>query len=63
MKEKRFYLVNVDNTELNVVNCSDEDFITEAEKQGKVYTESGFVEAFNNEYVNSFADQLRIIEV
>lgn len=34
---KRYYIVDVDETELDTINCTNEEFITEAEKQGTVY--------------------------
>lgn len=65
-KEKRFYLVNVDNTdeETNFMFCSDEEFMIEAENQGTVFTEQGFVNAFNkDDGIASFSQYLRVFEV
>jgi len=65
-KEKRYYLANPDNCEddnLCLNSCSDEEFITEAENHGTVYTEQNFVVAFNEGYVSSETQFLRIIEV
>lgn len=65
-KEKRFYLVNVDNTdeETNFMSCSDEEFMIEAENQGTVFTEQGFINAFNkDDGIASFSQYLRVFEV
>jgi len=65
MKEKRFYLVNVNNTVdlIDEYKLSDEDFMSEAERQGTVYTQDSFVEAFNDNYVSADTQYLRIIDV
>lgn len=51
MKEKRYYLVDGNETlnDFDYLNCSDEEFIVEAECQGYVFSEDGFVNTFNNE--------------
>lgn len=62
--EKRFYLIPHDmETGIDLINCSNEEFITLAEEQGKVYLSDGFVSDFNNEEINSTTDQLRIIDM
>jgi hypothetical protein len=66
MKEKRYYLISPDDLEdedIIILDLDDEGFITEAERQGNVYTESGFVDAFNTEEVSCFTLYLRVIEV
>lgn len=48
--KKRYYIINVDlieNDEIDLKGMSDETFMTLAEEQGTVYTQDGFVEAFN----------------
>ena len=67
--EKRFYLISEEdltNTEYegqDVFRYDDEMFQTLAENVGRVYTQKGFVEAFNREEINTAIDQLRIIDV
>jgi hypothetical protein len=65
MKEKRFYLI--DNSQVvedvDVLNLTNEKFIREAERQGTVYTQDSFVEAFNDNYVSADTQYLRIIDV
>lgn len=77
MKEKRFCLIDfqkcrsrrkwipVGLTELisPILKLSDKKFMNLAEKQGTVYTEQGFVDAFNLKYIYLPCSVLRIIEV
>ena len=65
MKEKRYYLIDCNETEIEspLADLSDDEFMTEAENQGNVYTESSFVDAFNDECVSCFILCLRVIEV
>lgn len=60
---KRYYLVDVSLLDDFNPYCSDEEFMTIAEEQGSVYSEDGFVSAFNNEEINEVNSFLRIIEV
>ncbi len=50
--EKRFYIINdhCDNYQFDcsAKNLTDEEFMLEAEKQGTIYSEKGFVELFND---------------
>ena len=66
--ELRVFLINYDkNSETfdNIKNPSDEDFMTEAELQGTVFTLEGFVRNFNSSYseINQETDSIRIIPV
>jgi hypothetical protein len=64
--ETRVYVIDVDDDrveDVDVPTLTDEEFIFEAEEQGKVYTLTGFAEAFNNEEINSHTDFIRFIEV
>ena len=65
MKEKRYYLIDCNETEIEspLADLSDDEFMTEAENQGNVYTESSFIDAFNDESVSCFILYLRVIEV
>lgn len=63
-KETRVYLIN--NEECNVPNdeiksMSDDDFMTEAEKQGYVYTLKGFEGNYNSNFIDSTKTHIRII--
>ena len=66
--EPRVFLINYDKnsgTFDNLHNPSDEDFMTEAELQGTVFTLEGFVKNFNMSYseINQETDSIRIIPV
>ena len=66
--EPRVFLINYDKnsgTFDNLHNPSDEDFMTEAELQGTVFTLEGFVKNFNMSYseINQETDTIRIIYV
>ena len=61
MKETRIYLVNVEKTHYDVTKMNNEDFMTEAERQGSVYSLKRFEKDFNEEVVNSYTDIIRII--
>jgi hypothetical protein len=66
--EQRVFLINYDkNSEAfdNIHNPSDEDFMTEAELQGTVFTLEVFVKHFNMSYseINQETDSIRIINV
>jgi hypothetical protein len=67
MKEVRVYLINLHDCRVkdmdNILELTDEEFMFEAEEQGKVYSLKGFQKAFNLEEVNIATDQMRIIEV
>lgn len=63
MKEIKVYLVDlyeVRHTQ-KPRDWSNEKFITEAEKQGTVYTLQGFVNAYNEDEVNQNNTVIRII--
>ena len=63
MKEIKVYLVDlyeVRHTQKQR-DWSNEKFITEAEKQGTVYTLQGFVNAYNEDEVNQNNTVIRII--
>ena len=60
---RRYYLVNVDDTNINFINSSKEEFISESERQGLVYTSKGFQDSFNDEEIHSAVHQLRIYTV
>lgn len=59
---KRFYLVNTEETDLDVIGCSNEEFINEAEEQGIIYENlDTFVRDFNHQYFSTETHQLRVI--
>jgi hypothetical protein len=66
-KEIRVYVINSHDERVedinNINDLTDEEFIFEAEEQGRVYTVNGFQEAFNGEEINSEIDFIRFIEV
>jgi len=60
---KRFYLVNVEETEIDVIGCSDKQFKEESLKQGNFYeSEDAFSEDFNKEIFSTATHQLRILK-
>lgn len=61
--ETKVYVVNTNDYEFDDSprTWDDEKFMTEAEKQGSVYSLKGFQEAFNDEEINSAVDIIRII--
>jgi len=60
--ETRVYVVDSYNEDYAPI-MNDDDFMTLAEEQGRVYTLLTFQEAFNNEDVSSSTDVIRIIDV
>ena len=64
--ETRVYLIDSSDErveDISIIDLTNEEFIFEAEEQGKIYTLDGFAIAFNNEEINSNTDFIRIIEV
>ena len=62
------YLINIENVSKDtedkawsVEGLSDEEFMTEAERQGNVYSVEGFEKAFNDMEINTFTDVIKII--
>ena len=63
MKETRVYVLDLETVE-NYEDCiSDEKFIELAENRGTVYSLGGFQSAFNDQYINTSTDIIRILEV
>lgn len=64
--ETRAYVINVEHErvqDMDVMDFTDDEFITEAETQGRVYTLAGFQKAFNDNEINSFTDVILFREV
>ena len=64
--ETRVYVVDTEDERMNDVyweELTNEEFMFEAEEQGRVYTLDGFTKAFNSEEVNTTTDAIRFIEV
>ena len=59
--EIRVYVVDVDDNNYNGDETSDEDFMTMAEADGRVYSLDGFQNAFNFGEVNTNIDFIRFI--
>jgi hypothetical protein len=61
--EKRAYVISVDAMEGEKFyhELTDEEFMDEAEKQGRVYTLLGFQGAFNDSQINTEVDVIRIL--
>jgi|TARA_R100000084_G_C4610324_1_gene127762 hypothetical protein len=64
----KVYLINIENVSKDtedkawsVEGLSDEEFMTEAERQGNVYSVEGFEKAFNDMEINTFTDVIKII--
>lgn len=66
-KEVRVYVVNTIDERVSDIDSftdlTDEEFMFEAEEQGRVYTLEGFQRAFNFNEVDSQIDLIRFIEV
>lgn len=60
MEEKKFYLVQCENTS-NIWLLSDKEFKKIAEDEESVFTQEEFVQAFNEEDISSDTQILRII--
>ena len=62
-KETKVYLVDGNNMISNkgFEEMTDEEFMTESESQGSVYSLKGFQRAFNEEEVNVNTDVIKII--
>lgn len=60
--ETRVYVLDTQE-HLNDLAYTDEQFIEQAEQDGRVYTLQGFQEAFNLEEINSTIDVIRFISV
>ena len=61
--ETRVYVVDMNDNNFDGDNTTDEEFMTLAEENGRVYTLDGFQEAFNFEEINSSIDVIRFISV
>jgi len=65
MEDIRIYGVNIYNYDLiediNLLECSNEEFITLAEQMGLVWTLKGFQEDFNNDDIIAQALFIRIL--
>ena len=61
--ETRVYVVDLNDNDFDGDNTTDEEFMTLAEENGRVYTLDGFQEAFNFEEINSSIDVIRFITV
>ena len=61
--ETRVYVVDMNENDFDGDNTTDEEFITLAENNGRVYTLEGFQQAFNFEEINSSIDVIRFISV
>ena len=64
--ETRVYVINTNDErvdDVDVQELTNDEFMFEAEEQGRVYTLDGFTKAFNSEEVNTSTDVIRFIEV
>ena len=64
--EPRVYVIDTNDErvdDIDLLELTDEEFMFEAEEQGRIYTLEGFTEAFNLEEINSSLDVIRIIQV
>jgi hypothetical protein len=67
-KERRYFLIDLSviSPELedrSILKLSDEEFMTESEKQGLTYSEESFINCFNASEGMSINSFLRIINV
>ena len=59
---KRIYGIEIDDTEIDYINCTDKQFIEEAETHGLVWEDiSLFLSQLNNEDINTNYIQFRYI--
>ena len=65
MTETRVYVVNQEDSEKEVLNLTDEEFMEIAERWGRVYSLQGFQETFNSQKdeVSHSEDFIRFINV
>lgn len=63
MTETRVFVVNVDETELDVIQLNEDEFCSLAEQQGTVYTLEGFQKDFNKGFINAMTDEIRFYNV
>ena len=65
MTETRVYVVNQEDSEKEVLNLTDEEFMEIAEQWGRVYSLQGFQETFNSQKdeVSHSEDFIRFINV
>ena len=61
--ETRVFVVNVDETELDVIQLNKDEFCSLAEQQGSVYTLEGFQKDFNKGFINAMTDEIRFYNV
>ena len=64
--ETRIYLVDISDMEFEddiPTSWSDEKFMTEAEKQGGIYSVNGYQKAFNDDNINQTSSYVRFIDV
>jgi hypothetical protein len=65
--EIRVYVLDLNHPRLDDIDdvhgLTNEEFMSESEEQGRVYTLNGFAQAFNCESINSNTDVIRFIEV
>lgn len=74
-KETRYYIVSIDKfrdihkeedaffVDGNIRRLPDDDFMTESEIQGYVFTKESFLHGFNEGFIDSKRTYLRIIDV
>lgn len=64
--ETRVYVIDTNDErvdDVDVQELTNDEFMLEAEEQGRVYTLDGFTKAFNSEEVNTSTDIIRFIKV
>ena len=62
MKKFRIYGVNTEDTDIDYINCSDEQFIYVSETHGLIWEDiNGFVAQLNKGEINTSIIQLRVI--
>ena len=61
--ETRVYVIEINNSDISELTLTNDEFMTLAEEDGRVYSLKGFQEAFNLEEVNTAIDVIRFINV
>ncbi len=61
MQVTKIYCISTDDVDINLQSISNDEFIKYAEVYGQSYTPKDFEIAFNDQEVNTYTDQIRII--
>ena len=60
MTELKYYIIDINKTDMDVISATKEEFIKESEMQHRIYSLETFPKAFNKGKINPSTDYLRI---